>query len=122
MESRYLDGLLGEVATKANSKQGAKKLALVFPISTLDFLVDVFLNLALENSSPGRLVKARSLEDMCRINPVILPPPHNMFLQVLAKLELVYRYLGRSQSIRNGRMGLRGCLDRRTWRSDKEWR
>jgi hypothetical protein len=69
---------------------------LVFAITTLDLFVFVLLDLALEYPRPCRLVEPRSLEDVCRIDPVVVPPTHDMLLEVRAELELVNRYLDKS--------------------------
>jgi hypothetical protein len=71
----------------------AEVFTLVFSITALNLLVSVFLNFALEDTGPGRLIEACSLQDMCRIDPVIVSSAHNMFLEIGAELVLVDRYL-----------------------------
>ena len=66
---------------------------MVFSIATLDFLVNVFLHISFENSGSSWLVEPSSLQNMCRIDPVIMSPSHHMFFEVTTKLEFVYRYL-----------------------------
>jgi hypothetical protein len=66
---------------------------LVFSITTLDLLVNVFLHISLENSGSSWLVEPSSLQDMCCIDPVIVSPSHHMFFEVTTKLEFVYRNL-----------------------------
>lgn len=62
---------------------------LIFAVTSLNFLVGIFLNVALENPRSGGLVELCCFQDMCRIDPIIVPPSHHMLLQVSAKLELV---------------------------------
>lgn len=50
---------------------------LIFAIATLDFLVHPLLNLAFQNSSSCRLIKACSFKNMCCIDPIVTPPSHN---------------------------------------------
>ena len=69
------------------------KPTLVFAIASLYLLMDILLHLALEYSGASWLIEAGRLENMCGIDPVVLPPAHDMFFEVLAKLELVHRYL-----------------------------
>lgn len=79
---------------KNKTKAGlGTRRTLIFPVATLDLLVDVLLHLALEDARAGGLVKAGSLEDMCRIDPVILATAHDMFFQVGAELVLIDRDL-----------------------------
>lgn len=52
--------------------------------------MNIFLYLALEDSSARWLVEPGGLEDMGRIDPVIMPPSHYMLLKVCAKLEFPY--------------------------------
>ncbi len=67
--------------------------ALVLAVTTLDLLVDIFLNLAFENASTGRLVEAGTLEDMSGIDPIVESPAHYMFLKLRAELIFVHRDL-----------------------------
>lgn len=69
------------------------KPTLVFSITTLNLLVNILLYVSFEDPSPSWLVKASSLQDVCRIDPIVLPSSHDMFLHITAKLEFVYRYL-----------------------------
>lgn len=63
---------------------------LVFSVATLNFLVDVLLHISLENSSSSWFIETSSLQDMCRIDPVIRSPSHNMLLKLSTELKLVY--------------------------------
>ena len=51
--------------------------------------MDILLDLALEDSGAGRLVKPGGLQDMGGIDPIVLSPSHNMFLEVGAELEFI---------------------------------
>ena len=53
----------------------------------------IFLDLAFKDSSSRGLVEAGSLEDMRRIDPVVVATAHDMFLQICSKLVLVHWYL-----------------------------
>lgn len=66
------------------------KQTLVLSISALNLLMNIFLHLALEDSSARWLVEPSGLEDMGRIDPVIVSPSHYMLLKVRAKLEFPY--------------------------------
>jgi hypothetical protein len=66
---------------------------LVFPVAALDLLVDVLLHFTLKDSGSGGLVEASSLQDVCRIDPIIGATSHNMLLQVHAELKLINRNL-----------------------------
>ena len=79
---------------------------LIFPVSALDFLVDILLDVPLEDACAGRLVEASGLEDVCRINPVVFSPAHDMFLEVGAKLVLVHGDLEGVVSSHSGRESL----------------
>lgn len=63
---------------------------LVFSISALNLLMDVLLNISLKDSRSSRLVEACSLQDVCRIDPVVVPPSHHMLFEICAELELVH--------------------------------
>lgn len=52
---------------------------LIFSITTLHLLVYTFLYFPFENPSPRRLVKACYFKDMCCIDPIVGPPPHQTF-------------------------------------------
>lgn len=54
----------------------------------------VLLYLALEDTGPRRLVEACGFQNVCRIDPVVVTPTHDMFLEVGSKLEFPHRYLG----------------------------
>lgn len=69
--------------------------ALVFAISTLNLLVDVLLDLALEDASAGRFIEASTLEDMSGIDPIVYFAAHHMFLELRAKLVLIDGNLSR---------------------------
>lgn len=62
---------------------------LVFAIASLNLLVDILLDLSFENARSCGFVKAGSLQDVCRIDPVVMAPAHNMLLEVISKLVLV---------------------------------
>lgn len=66
---------------------------LVFSITTLNLLMDILLYVSFEDPRPSWLVKAGSLQDVGRIDPIVLPSSHDMFLHVTTKLEFIYRYL-----------------------------
>lgn len=66
---------------------------LVFAIAALDLLVHVLLHVSLEDACAGGLVEASGLENVGGIDPVIVPPPHNMLFQIVPELELVHGYL-----------------------------
>lgn len=74
-------------------KTARSRRTLVFSVTTLDFFMLLLLNFALQNSRSGRLVKTGSLQDVCRIHPVVGTPAHNMFLEIGPKLKLVDGYL-----------------------------
>lgn len=67
--------------------------ALIFPITALNLLMQLFLHLPLQDSSPRWLVKACSLQNMRRINPIIMATTHNMFLEIGSELVFVDGYL-----------------------------
>jgi hypothetical protein len=69
---------------------------LIFAVSALDLLVSGFLYLSLENPGPCRFVESSRFQNMSSIDPVVMPPAHDMFLQVGTKLELPYRDLPES--------------------------
>jgi hypothetical protein len=71
----------------------SKKRTLIFSIATLDLLMEVFLYLALEDASARRLVKAGGLQDVCRVDPVVMAAAHYMLLKVGPKLEFPHRDL-----------------------------
>lgn len=50
---------------------------LVFAVSTLNLLVCLLLDFALEDSGSGRLVETGSLQDVGCINPIITSTAHN---------------------------------------------
>lgn len=56
--------------------------------------MNVLLHISFKDSGSGWLIEASGLQDMCCIDPVIVSPAHNMFLQIRTELKLVYRYLG----------------------------
>ena len=51
--------------------------------------MDILLYFALEDSCASRLIEASSLQDMGGIDPIVLSPSHNMFLEVGAELEFI---------------------------------
>lgn len=57
--------------------------------------MDIFLNLAFENTGAGRLIEASAFQDMCGIDPIVRFPAHNMFFQLWAKLVFINRNLGK---------------------------
>ena len=52
--------------------------------------MDILLYFALEDPCASRLIEASSLQDMGGIDPIVLSPSHNMFLEVGTKLELIH--------------------------------
>jgi hypothetical protein len=50
---------------------------LVFPISALDLLVLALLHLSLEDASTLWFVEARDFEDLGRVQPRVVAPPHD---------------------------------------------
>lgn len=68
---------------------GEQMRTLIFPVTSLDLLVDVFLHVPLEDACPGRLVEAGGLQNVRRIDPIILSAAHHMFLKVRTKLVFV---------------------------------
>lgn len=66
---------------------------MIFSISTLNLFMNVLLHISFKDSGSGWLIEASGLQDMCCIDPVIVSPAHNMFLQIRTELKLVYRYL-----------------------------
>lgn len=68
---------------------------LVLSVAALNLFVQLFLNLALQDSRSGRLIKPSCFKYVCRIDPIIVPPAHNMLFQVGTELELIHRNLGR---------------------------
>jgi hypothetical protein len=62
---------------------------LILSVTALDLLVHVLLHLTLENAGSGGLVEASCLQDVCRVDPVILAAAHDMFFEVGAELEFV---------------------------------
>lgn len=81
---------------------GKSKRTLIFAVTALDLLVELFLNITFQNSRSGRLVKASGLEDMGCVDPVVMSPPHHMLFQICAKLEFINRYLQRAVSTSSG--------------------
>ena len=71
---------------------------MVFAIAALDLLVDILLDITFEDAGPCGLVEACRFQDVRGIDPVVMPPSHNMFLQICAKLELVHGNLGMPES------------------------
>jgi hypothetical protein len=55
--------------------------------------MDIFLNIAFQDPRSSGFVEAGGLENVSRIDPVVMPPSHNMFFEVSAELELIYRDL-----------------------------
>ena len=53
-------------------------LTLIFPIATLNLLVNAFLHLTLENPRPRGLVIVGYLQDVRRIDPVVGTASHDM--------------------------------------------
>ena len=50
---------------------------LIFAVASLDLLVEFLLDFSLQNSGSRRFVKARSFQDVGRIDPVISSTAHN---------------------------------------------
>jgi hypothetical protein len=53
-------------------------LTLVFAISALNFLMDIFLDLPLEDSCARGLVEPGGFEDMCCIDPIVCSAAHDL--------------------------------------------
>lgn len=53
--------------------------------------MDILLYLTLENSCARRFVEACGLQNMCRVDPIVLSPSHNMFLEVITELIFIHR-------------------------------
>ena len=68
---------------------------LIFSVSSLNLLVNVLLHITLQNAGSCGFVEACSFENVCRVDPIVMSPSHNMFLEVLAELVLVYGDLRR---------------------------
>lgn len=52
---------------------------LIFPVASLDFLMNSFLHFALQNSSSGRFVKPGAFQYVCSINIIINTTSHHTF-------------------------------------------
>jgi len=76
------------------SSKGVRTL--ILSVAALDLLMHVLLYLTLEDPGSRRLVEACSLQDVCRVDPVIVAPAHDMFLKVGSELELPHWYLDNS--------------------------
>lgn len=59
---------------------------LVFSVSSLNLFVNVLLHLAFQDSCPGRLVEAGGFQDVSCVDPVVVAPAHDMFLEIMAEL------------------------------------
>lgn len=66
---------------------------LVFAVATLDLLVCRLLHIPFEDTSTCWLIETSGFQNMCRIDPIVVPPSHNMLFQIVSKLEFIYRYL-----------------------------
>ena len=75
------------------SRRKAHPHTLIFAVPSLNLLMNIFLDLTLQYPSTSRLVKARRFQNVRGIYPVIVTSSHNMFLQVISKLELPHRNL-----------------------------
>lgn len=64
---------------------------LIFAITTLDLLMYAFLNFALKNPCSRRFIETCYFEDVCCVDPIIGPPPHQTFA---LDFELIDGYLG----------------------------
>src|SRR5690242_20537804 len=62
---------------------------LIFAIAALDLLMHIFLNVSFENSCSSRLIESSGFEDMCSVDPVVMPPSHYMFFEICAKLVFI---------------------------------
>jgi hypothetical protein len=79
-----------KIQPKDNLLQPECFVTLVFSISTLNLLMDAFLNLPFEDAGSRRLVKPSRFEDMCRIDPVVCPSSHDA---ISVQLKLKHRNL-----------------------------
>ena len=89
--AQTLDDLIS--LRKLDSPLERDPCSLIFSITALDLFVRFFLNFSLQNSRSGRLVEPRSFQDVCGIDPVVLPTSHDMFFEVHAELEFIDRNL-----------------------------
>jgi hypothetical protein len=62
---------------------------LVFPVATLNLLVDIFLHVTLKNARPCWFVKPGSLQNVGGVDPVIFSTAHYMLLHIRAELVFV---------------------------------
>ena len=91
----------GESALLDLSRTDGSLPTLILSVATLDLLVHVLLHLTLEDAGSGGLVEAGCLQDVCRVEPVIVAAAHNMFFEVGAELELVDGNLQELVSLRS---------------------
>lgn len=54
-------------------------LTLVFPVTSLNFLMHTFLYISLQYACSRGFVEVGHLQDMRSINPIIVAPTHDMF-------------------------------------------
>ncbi len=71
---RYPSPLI--TVSEAVGQKSENELTLVFSVTTLDLLMNPFLNLSLQNPSSRRLVRTGDFEDMRGIDPVVRASSH----------------------------------------------
>lgn len=78
---------------------GPAACTLIFAITSLYLLVHVLLHISFQDSRTCGLIKTSSFQDVSRIDPVIMPSSHNMFLQIDSELKLVHWNLLNNQCV-----------------------